>query len=295
MRSGTAYGGRKVWAVVGVLLFLICRGALALSDDFDGALSTAWDPPQVPFPGSSVSAPVADPAALDGAVVELIYPGRMPASYSGPEWATQLQTADARQYGVYEARLRPAAARAGEGVVSAFFTYFNDGLDHDGDGLVDNHEIDFELLAAEPAVVYLTVWTAYQADASGEAFRKLTRKINLRSGRMWQTPPGGEGTYDLAEIAPLGWRARRFSAPRAYRTYRFEWQTTEVIFSIDLEDGQGFRTLWDLTGAPNAVIPSLPAPCFFNLWHNAEHWNTGRVARPPRRAARFRVDRVSLP
>jgi len=290
-----AHVQRNPWTVAGVLLFLLCRGAFAFSDDFGGVLSTAWDPPQVPLPGSSVNAPVADPKGLDGAVVELIYPGRMPTSYSGPEWATQIQTTDARQYGVYEARLRPASASGGVGVVSAFFTYFNDGLDHDGDGLVDNHEIDFEFLAAEPAAIYLTVWTAYQEDAGGEVFRKLTRKVNLRSGRVWQTPPGGEGTYDLIEVAPLGWRARRFSAPHAYRTYRFEWQSTEIVFSTDLEDGHGFRTLWDLTGAPNVVIPSLPAPCFFNLWHNPEHWKTGRAARSPRRAVRFRVDRVSLP
>jgi hypothetical protein len=285
---------RSPWTVVGVLLFLICRGAFAFTDDFGGGLSSAWDSPQVLLSGSSVSAPVADPRALDGAMVQLLYPGRMPA-YSGPEWATQIQTADARQYGIYEARLRPAAASSRVGMVSAFFTYFNDGADHDGDGLVDNHEIDFEFLAAEPGAIYLTVWTAYQEDAGAERFRKLTRKVNLRSGRVWQTPPGGEGTYDLVEIAPLDWRARRFSAPRAYRTYRFEWQPTEVIFSIDLEDGLGFRTLWDLTGDPNTVIPSLPAPCFFNLWHNPEHWKTGRFARPPRRAVRFRVDRVSLP
>ena len=112
---------------------------------------------------------------------------------------------------------------------------------------------------------------------------------------MWQTPPGGEGTYDLVEIAPLGWRAYRFRAPRAYRTYRFDWEPTQVAFSIDLEDGQGLRTLWNLTGAPDAVIPSHPAPCLFNLWHNAFHWSTGRAARPPRSPVRFRVDRVALP
>jgi hypothetical protein len=50
-----------------------------------------------------------------------------------------------------------------------------------------------------------------------------------------------------------------------------------------------------LTGAPNTVIPSHPAPCLFNLWHNATHWKTGRPARPPLRAGHFRIDRVTLP
>jgi hypothetical protein len=273
---------------------LLCHPGFALTDDFATPLSTDWAAPRTPLSGASVTASVADPAALDGEALELVYPGRTDRSYSGPGWATELHTAATRGYGVYEARLRPARA-PGAGVVSAFFTYFNDGLDHDGDGLVDNHEIDFEFVAAEPSVIYLTVWIAYQADADGEVFRNTTRKVNLRTGRMWQTPPGGEGSYDLVQIAPLGWRARRFFAARAYRTYRFDWEPTEVTFSIDLEDGGGFRTLWALTGAPNVVIPSRPAPCFINLWHNASDWRTGRPARPPRWPARFRIDRVDIP
>jgi hypothetical protein len=272
----------------------LCRSGFALTDDFTMPLSADWAAPSTPLAGSSVTAQVTDPAALDGAALVLVYPGRTDPLYSGPGWATELQTAATRGYGIYEARLRPARA-PGAGVVSAFFTYFNDGLDHDSDGLIDNHEIDFEFVAAERSVIYLTVWTAYQAGESGEVFRKVTRKINLRTGRMWQTPPGGEGTYDLVQIAPLGWRALRFFAARAYRTYRFDWEPAEVTFSIDLEDGQGFRTLWDLTGAPNVVIPSHPAPCFINLWHNASHWHTGRPARPPFRPVRFRIDRVDIP
>jgi hypothetical protein len=278
-----------------LITVLLCRPGLALDDNFVTPLSVDWAAPSTPLTGSSVTAPVVDRAALDGAALELVYPGRTDPSYSGPGWATELQTAATRSYGIYVARLRPARAPGSVGVVSAFFTYFNDGLDHDGDGLIDNHEIDYEFVAAEPSVIYLTVWTAYQADATGELFRKVTRKVNLRTGRVWQTPPGGEGTYDLVEIEPLGWRARRFIAANAYRTYRFDWEPTAVTFAVDLEDGHGVRTLWDLSGAPNVVIPSHPAPCFLNLWHNASHWHTGRPARPPFLQVRFRVDRVDIP
>ena len=76
---------------------------------------------------------------------------------------------------------------------------------------------------------------------------------------------------------------------------RFDWQPTQVTYSVDLEDGQGFRTLWTLSGAADTVIPSHPAPCFMNLWHNANHWLNDRPARPPRRPVSFRVDRVSIP
>lgn len=278
----------------GLLVLLACEPAVAFDETFAAPLGADWAVPSTPLTGASVTAAVPDTAALDGAVLELVYPGPTLATYSGPGWATQLQTAAARGNGVYAARLRSAAA-PGRGLVSAFFTYFNDGTDYDGDGIIDNHEIDYEFLAAEPSAIYMTVWTAYQADASGEVFRKVTRKVNLKTGRVWQTPPGGEGTYNLVEIAPLGWKVRGFTTTRAFRTYRFDWEINQVTFTIDLEDGQGFRTLWDLTGAPNTVIPTHAAPCFVNLWHNAFHWKTGRPARPPLRPARFQIDSITLP
>ncbi len=280
--------------LIGILTVLVCGPAIALEDDFATPLSTEWAAPSTPLVGASITSALPDAAALDGFALELVYPGPTAASYTGPAWATQLRSATARGYGTYSARLRVAAA-PGRGLISAFFTYFNDGVDHDGDGLVDNHEIDYEFPAAEPAAIYMTVWTAYQLDTGGEKFRKFTRKVNLRTGRVWQTPPGGEGTYDLVEIAPLGWKVRGFMTTRAYRTYRFDWQPTEVTFEIDLEDGQGFRPLWDLTGAPNTVIPTHTAPCYLNLFHNATNWKTGRRAAPPLRPAHYRIDHISVP
>ena len=188
-----------------------------------------------------------------------------------------------------------AGAGKSQGVVSAFFTYFNDGIDHDGDGIVDNNEIDLEFLAAERSAIYLSVWTEYQDDANGEVFRKTTRKVDLKTGRVWQTPAGGEGTYDLEEIAPLGWKMRRFDPRQFYYSYRFDWQPTQVTFSVDVQDGLGFRTLWTLDGAPDDVIPSHAAPAFFNLWHNAYHWNRDKAARSPARPVNFSIDRVTLP
>jgi len=55
--------------------------------------------------------------------------------------------------------------------------------------------------------------------------------------RQRETPPGGQATYDLIEVAPLAWRQRGFRAARGYHTYRFEWQPTQVSFAVDLEDG----------------------------------------------------------
>ncbi len=285
--------GRIATAVC--LVALSARAASALEDDFGAALSASWAEPNTPQAGSSVASASADAAGVDGAVLKLVYPGRTSSSISGPGWATQLQSAASQAFGVYQARMRVAGAGKSQGVVSAFFTYFNDGIDHDGDGIVDNNEIDLEFLAAERSAIYLSVWTEYQDDANGEVFRKTTRKVDLKTGRVWQTPAGGEGTYDLEEIAPLGWKMRRFDPRQFYYSYRFDWQPTQVTFSVDVQDGLGFRTLWTLDGAPDDVIPSHAAPAFFNLWHNAYHWNRDKAARSPARPVNFSIDRVTLP
>ena len=51
----------------------------------------------------------------------------------------------------------------------------------------------------------------------------------------------GYQTYPPS-VHPTG---REHQAWRAYRSYRFDWQPTQVTYSMDLEDGQGFRTLVD--------------------------------------------------
>jgi hypothetical protein len=289
---------RRSFEIASALAFALVATplpAVALSDSFSAPLSATWNTPRTEEPGSAVTAPVPDTAADDGQVLELLYPGGTADTDTGPAFASELETAAPNGFGVYEARLRTPKTSRMTGLVSAFFTYFNDGTDHDHDGIVDNHEIDFEFLGAEPSAIYMSVWTEYQEDVGGETFHKVTRKVDLRHGRVWETPPGGEGSYDLVEVAPLAWTARKYRHSRSFNDYRIDWQSGQVEFSIDLEDGQGYRVLWTLTGAPDVTIPSIPAPLFFNLWHNATHWNNGNNARVPMRDMRYHVDSVVLP
>jgi hypothetical protein len=283
-------------AVAAAMTVLAWTGvAAAFTDDFSAPLSAAWNPPRTEEPGSSVTSPFVDARASDGQVVELLFPGGTASDHSGPAYATELQTVASGGFGVYEARLRTPKGSRMTGLVSGFFTYFNDGLDHDLDGIADNHEIDFEFLAAEPTVIYLSVWTEYESDGPTESFRKTTRKIDLRSGRVWQTPDGGEDQYELVEVEPLPFRLKKFRHARAYATYRFDWQSDRVEYSIDVGDGEGFRTLWTLTGAADETIPSIEAPLFFNVWHNATHWHSGATARVPGRDMGLRVDGLTIP
>ncbi|MFM7142806.1 MAG: glycoside hydrolase family 16 protein, partial [Alphaproteobacteria bacterium] len=243
---------------------------------------------------AAVIVPASDLRATDGSTAHLVFPSRTDPAHGGPAWATEIHTAASRGYGTFEARLRTPRASRRTGLVSGFFTYFNDGTDHDLDGIVDNHEIDFEFLASEPSAIYLTVWTEYEDGGGGEVFRKTTRKIDLATGRSWETPVGGEAAYDLVEVAPLPWTAKRYRSSNAFAKYRFAWSAGAVEFAIDLEDGAGWRTLWTLAGTPNVTIPSIPAPLFFNAWHNRVHWDTGIDARVPSGKAILRIDTAAV-
>ncbi len=294
MKSGSPVCRLRVAMLFSATLFSALPGiGFAFSDEFVGPLSADWDLPQTIEPGSSVTAPFADSLAIDGQVVQLVFPGATSPDDSGPGFATQLRAAAPGGFGIYQARLRAAKASATTGLVSAFFTYFNDGVDHDMDGIIDNHEIDIEFLAAEPTTIYMSVWTEYQEVGGVETFFKTTRKVDLRTGRVWQTPPGGEGSYDLVEGSPLPWIAKTYRSWRSYYEYRFQWTASAVEYGIDLGDGQGFRTLWTLTGDPDEAIPSIPAPLYFNLWHNETHWKSGALSRVPKKAVNFRIDAVS--
>lgn len=268
--------------------------ALALDASFDERLGRTWVQ-RKPLVGSRVVAPYADAAAYDGAVVRLVYPAKRPDWEGGPGLATQIRTAATSMYGRYTARLQSADCASNEGVVSAFFTYANDEVDWDGDGLVDNHEIDFEFLGAEPQHIYVAAWTDYEELAGGEAFHRIAARVNMRTGEVVATPSGGAGTWDLEPVAPLAFTVPAFDHTAQPYTYGFDWSETQVRFWIDLEDGAGERELFTINGAPGDEIPNRPASTFLNVWHNTVNWASQTTARAPQRVASFQVDQVTTP
>lgn len=268
----------------------------AVHDDFKDKLDPTLWTTRIGLNGGQVSCPIADSQAGDGSVLELVYPGKSSPRKYGPRYSSEIERVVTSGYGSYSARLKTASATGGAGVVSAFFTYFNDGSDADNDGMADNSEIDFEFLAAEPSMIYITLWTDYAVINGVEKFYHTARKVDLATGRVWQTEPGFEGAYGhLVEVAGLGWSIPGFDASQAYKTYGFQWDANRVTYWFDAEDGKGPRTLWDFNGQANVSIPSRPAYAMFNLWHNNSAWDTGQSAPPPSKDVRMRVDWTSLP
>ena len=74
--------------------------------------------------------------------------------------------------------------------MNGLFTYFNDGEDHDGDGLVDNDEIDLEILCAQPSFLNMTSWTEYTDD---HHMRKKSRIVDLDTGTVYVGKTDGYG------------------------------------------------------------------------------------------------------
>ena len=147
------------------------------------------------------------------------------------------------KYGTYEARVKTAVCdpdnESNVGVISGFFTFFNDRTNANNNTLPDNSEIDFEWFCAEPHIVYLSMWTDY--DAKTESLSKVTRIINLRDGTIigtcYQTAFGeckGEnlsGTEAMpvdSDIEPIP----GYNSSAAFYDYGFEWQPTGVRWWI---------------------------------------------------------------
>ncbi len=238
------------------------------------------------FPGKS------DKDANDKKVIRLVYPAGH--SIAGPPQGPNLESKRLCHFGIYSARIKSAGGNPDEGVVSGFFTYFNDiwsnpssPTDLNRNGISDNSEIDFEFLAAEPETIYLSIWTDYQ----DEKFLKVTRKINMRTGEIGETPKGKENLYDLKPVEEkLAKTIPEYDHSKIFYEYSFEWRSDSVKYYI-LNDGEKIL-LWDFKRAE--FIPQNPAHLCFNVWHNQNHWHISKPASPPKADAVFSIDRVSF-
>lgn len=205
---------------------------------------------------------------------------------TGPGGGSHLKSFERTQYGTYWTRLQSAACSTTEGVVSAFFLYYNDGADENGNGLIDNTEIDVELLCAEPDSIYMSVWTDYQGEAGEEEFLKVTRKVNLRTGAISETKVGDEGSYFLTPVGSLDFTLPAFDPSAQFYKIGFTWEEAKVRFF--LSDGEFEYELWEMTRAER--VPQRPANIFFNLWHNSTHWDGSGDTEYPAAGASYYVD-----
>ena len=235
--------------------------------------------------GGGVTFGADDDLAEDGNVAEILFhgdPSLGPDDALSPGYATEIGTDEAFSYGEFRARVQLARCAAGEELVNGVFTYFNDGGDHDGDGLTDNSEIDIEILCSDPSMISLTIWTEYDSDADGGNVH-VTREIDAATGDYWDSL---NYTTDLGGGNDPGLVLAGFPDPDAFYEMGFDWAPDSVRYFIVF--GGEEITLW--TWDDPAYIPSLPAPFLFNVWHSADWWNDEAPADYPANDAAMRAD-----
>lgn len=169
---------------------------------------------------------------------------------------------------MYRARVNFAKCNEGEDLMNGIFVYSNDEVsDTNGNGIVDNNEIDIELLCGSPKKLYMTTWTDYYYDklTKTETIRKVTRVIYLDAGEVYQTPLGQENTYDYTktgEVIPE-MALPTLATDDKYYEMGFYWQSTSIRFFIVLNGKE--VTLWNYTNPK--FIPQNKASMMFNLWY----------------------------
>jgi beta-glucanase (GH16 family) len=233
--------------------------------------------------GGSTAFGITNASAGDNNVAELTFKGNAalgPSDKLTPDFATEIGTNDATfGFGTYRTRVQLARCASSEELVNGIFTYFNDGKDHDGDGLIDNSEIDIEILCSDPSIISLTIWSEYTSDT---AKRGVTRVIHTQTGAYEDTTDdqdSGHGSKPEFKLAG-------FPDPNAFYEMGFEWHADHIRYFIVVNGAE--LTLWTYTYAQ--YIPTLPAAFLFNVWHSTDWWSSRGTADYPASDATMRVD-----
>jgi hypothetical protein len=235
-----------------------------------------------------------DTAAHDGRALRLLL-GANPQST--PAGASEVGTNARVQFGTYSSRLRTAdcTGQPNAGVVTGFFTFFNDGSDSNGDGLPDNSEIDFEWLCAAPEILYLTMWTDYRDSDSAQ--KRVSRGVNLATGTILYTcyyTSFGDCAQTLsgAEAAPSTIAALAgYNSASSYYEYGIDWASDSVVWWLRNPQGTDKIVLWDYRG-PKARITQVAAALLTNVWHTSDWPPEGKpnAIQPPTQAVSAWVD-----
>lgn len=233
--------------------------------------SDGWRP-RLTAKGSSAELGV---PALGATGAELRFPAD--SKQTGASSVAEIESPRSFGFGTFRTRLAVGSCRKGEDVVNAAFGYLNDGTDANGNGLTDDEEINIQVLCGSPTQLYLTVFTDYEIDATGERFRKRSRVIDFATGDVFDTQSPETEDFVQSDSVP-GWVRPELFAPGAYQIVGFEWHAASLSFFIELDGAR--ETLWTLDDS--ARIPQRPVTFLYNLWHPDVHWYpaSGSAAAP---------------
>ena len=228
--------------------------------------------------------------ALDGRTLLMSLPGAAggdPATNAGTDWATEIDSVQFLRYGTLRSRVQFPTCAGNEEVAAAMFWFYNDGQDRNGNGIVDNPEIDLHVLCGTPNFLVLTVWSDYQKEKDGsETFLRATRALDVGSGDIYDGLSDHERAYVRSGSDPRFLR-QSFAPGASFQEIGIDWRADSVRFFALLDGAE--VTLWVLNEA--RFVPHVPLQFCFNLWHPTSHWlPTESPALYPAADAVMRID-----
>lgn len=243
-------------------------------DHFTTSTNAMWS---VKDPYGTVTFAETDVLATDQKIAKITFSGGQ-SNAATPSNSTEIYTKSLLGFGMYRARFNFAKCNAGEDLMNGIFVYSYGGtnglpIDSNNNGIKDNNEIDIELLCGTPKKLYMTTWTDYQVIPATETqpaieiIKKVSRVIDLSTGKAYETPPGKEGTYSVdyktvkATIPEMV--LPTLATDDTYYEMGFDWQPTYIRFFIVLNGKE--VTLWNYTDT--TYIPQNKAKMMFNLWY----------------------------
>jgi len=262
------------------------QGNPSLSENF-ASLSTNFNSTKS-IPDGMIQFGILNGEAQDSKIAQLIIPGH--PEYGQNDFKSppgvQLESLQSFAFGTFRNHLQASAcAQANEGVIYGIFTYQNDGSDNNVNGIIDNNEIDIEISCDSPDTIFLTLWTDYSSDSS---FRKVTRKINLKTGSYIETKAGEENQWALNQSGQLT-TFPGISSIGEWLDVGFTWKSNKVEFFLY---SNGIRySLWIYQDSNH--IPQHAAPFLYNVWHTPTLWSNDGIADYPSSTVLLKLDTFS--
>ncbi len=134
-------------------------------------------------------------------------------------------------FGTLRTRVNFGGCSGTEEVVQAVLGYFSDGVDHNGNGITDDVEIDLQITCSIPHFAYLSVYTDYQSNPSGDQFRKLSHIVDFSTGTEYDTPSDSSDTFVQTGINANLARPNLITTGTFYEV-GYEWHQGSVRFFL---------------------------------------------------------------
>jgi len=200
--------------------------------------------------------------------------------------------------GTYTAKFKAASCNKGEGIVSAFFTFWNSKSPDNSFGCPVNSEIDFEILGECPTKIHMSIWTHYGKNNVGyDCQRQASRSVDLSDGTISDRPSCDKNvsTDDKCD-EPKKYVDRSkviqdFNAAKNFYEYGFTWKNDYIRFFIVDKSGKEIE-LWKYEVKNR--IPTQKGHLIFNLWHTNDWvcYDYEKTLKPPTNDAVYEIDWV---